>query len=283
MHVGVALVVMYDTYIHIGTRFPIEYLAPYPGQINRIEIRIQFFDEETRSKLLKEQLTAYREETAASEDEDEDAQKLEQDQQRCQEAIDFFMAMFVDKPPFRNQATTHEFLGQQSMDTAFAMMQQWLYELLATKKIDSNDVSFGATTPADLNELLELYVGGFDDPDDPTGQAVLWPIIESARVHVSSTILDSGVILVDAPGVSDSNEYRVKVAQSSLRKCGHIVVVLNGKTRVWNDLETKTNIEKISRRMGSSMTIAVTHSDLTLGGGADRKAFGKDEKRAEVD
>ena len=281
MHVGVILVAKYNAYVYVGTRFPIEYLAPYLGQVNRIAIQIRFFNEETCSELLKEQLTKYREEIPHPED--EDAQESEQDQQRCQEAIDFFTAMFVDKPPFRSQATMHEFLNQESMDTACIMMQRWLRQLLTAKRIDSDSVSFGAATPADLNELLEPYIGGFDDPDDPISQAVLWLIIESVRVHVSSRILDSGVILVDAPGVSDSNEYRVKVAQSSLRECGHIVVVLNGKTRVWNDLEAKKNVEKVSRRMGSNMTIAVTHSDLTLGGGADRKAFRKDETIAEID
>ena len=88
MHVGVILVARYNAYVYVGTRFPIEYLAPYLGQVNRIAIQIRFFNEETCSELLKEQLTKYREEIPHPED--EDAQESEQDQQRCQEAIDFF-------------------------------------------------------------------------------------------------------------------------------------------------------------------------------------------------
>ena len=46
-----------------------------------------------------------------------------------------------------------------------------------------------------------------------------WPLIEVVKIYVKSPVLESGAVLVDLPGVHDSNPARAAVARKYMRKC----------------------------------------------------------------
>ena len=71
----------------------------------------------------------------------------------------------------------------------------------------------------------------------------LWPLIRVVRVYTKSEALSTGAILVDLPGVFDSNAARVAVAEESMKRCSAhwIVAPINraADDKVARDLLTK--------------------------------------------
>ncbi|KAH6654028.1 hypothetical protein BKA67DRAFT_518272 [Truncatella angustata] len=63
------------------------------------------------------------------------------------------------------------------------------------------------------------------DSRESSGPSELWPLIKVVRIFLKSEILRNGIVLVDLPGVGDSNAARATVADKYLEKCNGIWVV----------------------------------------------------------
>ncbi|OJJ36596.1 hypothetical protein ASPWEDRAFT_170108 [Aspergillus wentii DTO 134E9] len=62
-------------------------------------------------------------------------------------------------------------------------------------------------------------------PDQPDSNMGLWPLIRVVRIYVKAAALATGAVLVDLPGVFDSNAARVAVAEDYMKQCSaHWVV-----------------------------------------------------------
>lgn len=46
-----------------------------------------------------------------------------------------------------------------------------------------------------------------------------WPLIRCVRLYVKAEVLSTGAVIVDLPGVHDSNQARAAVAQGYLKQC----------------------------------------------------------------
>lgn len=46
-----------------------------------------------------------------------------------------------------------------------------------------------------------------------------WPLIKVVRIYTKAEALSTGAVIVDLPGVHDSNAARAAVAQGSLKQC----------------------------------------------------------------
>lgn len=55
----------------------------------------------------------------------------------------------------------------------------------------------------------------------------LWPIIESVTIYLDAPLLSSGFVLVDLPGLHDSNHAREKIAREEQARCDDLMVVSN--------------------------------------------------------
>ncbi|KAG4437321.1 hypothetical protein IFR05_007217 [Cadophora sp. M221] len=78
----------------------------------------------------------------------------------------------------------------------------------------------------------------------------LWPFVKVIRIYLSSQVLKSGAVLADLPGFHDSNNARVKAAESYMYKCDEVFVVAD-ITRV----STNKNVELIFQKsLGSNLT-----------------------------
>ncbi|KAK9769426.1 hypothetical protein SCAR479_13908 [Seiridium cardinale] len=86
-----------------------------------------------------------------------------------------------------------------------------------------------APTASGLYKQLQQYI---DSKEKTKGQGeensrslALWPLIKVVRVYLKSDVLSTGIVLVDLPGVGDSNAARASVARKYLEKCNSIWVV----------------------------------------------------------
>lgn len=81
------------------------------------------------------------------------------------------------------------------------------------------------SSPSAFCHQLQQYV---DSPEKKTDEQVrkrekkqmeLWPLIKVVRIYVKSDAVSTGAVIVDLPGVHDSNAARAAVASSYLRQC----------------------------------------------------------------
>ena len=52
-----------------------------------------------------------------------------------------------------------------------------------------------------------------------------WPLIKVVKIFIKAPVLDTGAIIVDLPGVHDSNEARANVAKNYLKNCSGLWIV----------------------------------------------------------
>lgn len=68
---------------------------------------------------------------------------------------------------------------------------------------------------------INSYVYRMGNGDQPQ----TWPLIRKVQLQGPWLVLNSGAILVDLPGVKDSNAARAKVAENYLMNCNQIAIV----------------------------------------------------------
>jgi energy-coupling factor transporter ATP-binding protein EcfA2 len=69
----------------------------------------------------------------------------------------------------------------------------------------------------------------------------IWPFIKIIRVHLESPLLQAGIVLVDLPGLQDTNAARVKATESYLFRCEHFFIISN-LSRIMTDKSTKDSL-----------------------------------------
>lgn len=70
-------------------------------------------------------------------------------------------------------------------------------------------------------------------------QMEYWPLIKVVRIYTKSDALSTGAVIVDLPGVQDSNAARAAVAEGYLRQCTRLFIVASS-TRAIDDKAAKT-------------------------------------------
>jgi GTPase SAR1 family protein len=91
------------------------------------------------------------------------------------------------------------------------------------KRIQSSDC-------ASFYQRLQLYVDSQQKPAGNKGakpvlQLQLWPLIKVVRIYTKADALSTGAVIVDLPGVHDSNAARAAVAENYMRECTGLWIV----------------------------------------------------------
>ncbi|KAI0166678.1 hypothetical protein GGR57DRAFT_34099 [Xylariaceae sp. FL1272] len=104
-------------------------------------------------------------------------------------------------------------------------------EILGTTKTvyESNACAFNKSirTYVDSREKVQFSddMGRSQTKDAAIGE--LWPLIKVVRIFTKADALSTGAILVDLPGVEDSNAARAAIAGKYIEKCNALWVVAN--------------------------------------------------------
>jgi len=73
----------------------------------------------------------------------------------------------------------------------------------------------------EFRKQINSYVYRMGNGDQPQ----TWPLIRKVQLRGPWSVLSTGAVLVDLPGVRDSNAARAKVAESYLQNCNQIAIV----------------------------------------------------------
>ncbi|ETN43542.1 uncharacterized protein HMPREF1541_02701 [Cyphellophora europaea CBS 101466] len=96
-----------------------------------------------------------------------------------------------------------------------------------TLKLDSDD---GTDFYKDLQSYVDSKektsgIKGVHDPAKKPCEMEFWPLIRVVRLYVKSPALATGAVIVDLPGVHDSNQARAAVARSYMKQCTGLWIV----------------------------------------------------------
>ncbi|KAK6516342.1 hypothetical protein TWF506_006251 [Arthrobotrys conoides] len=71
----------------------------------------------------------------------------------------------------------------------------------------------------EVSKVVSAKSGGCGDEPE------LWPLVKVVKIYLDSEVLQTGAILVDLPGIQDTNAARTGVANEYLEKAEHVIIV----------------------------------------------------------
>ncbi|KAF7975844.1 hypothetical protein HWV62_8413 [Athelia sp. TMB] len=83
----------------------------------------------------------------------------------------------------------------------------------------------GARMPPPQQTVLTDFYSRESEHDDNENDVPLWPLVSKVQIFCKSATLSSGVILVDLPGIADSNAARSSIAKHYMKNAHFIFIV----------------------------------------------------------
>jgi GTPase SAR1 family protein len=78
---------------------------------------------------------------------------------------------------------------------------------------------------AEFATEIKPYIKSTSEPVKSRRSFTYWPLVKTIRLFTKSSVLSTGLVLVDLPGSGDSNAAREKVAQEYLQRVSAICIV----------------------------------------------------------
>ncbi|KAF7133652.1 hypothetical protein CNMCM5793_004944 [Aspergillus hiratsukae] len=151
----------------------------------------------------------------------------------------------------------------------FIQPEEWKRELeiLCHEMLDENpDINAIRTTREKIKATTlgssQTSSSPYIDSKSGTGRedAGLWPLIKSVRLYVKAQALATGAVLVDLPGLYDSNAARVAVADDYLKRCAaHWIVAPINRA-----VDDKIAQSLVSKHLKSQMIFDCVCDSLTF-------------------
>ncbi|KAK1569452.1 tat pathway signal sequence [Colletotrichum navitas] len=99
-----------------------------------------------------------------------------------------------------------------------------LMENTEIQKILGRTISLADVSAKGLSDQMQPYIGRKADTTEGGGMNP-WPLIKVVRVFVKAAALSTGAVIVDLPGVHDSNAARAAISTNYMKDCSGIWIV----------------------------------------------------------
>ncbi|KAH8889321.1 hypothetical protein GQ53DRAFT_825631 [Thozetella sp. PMI_491] len=122
---------------------------------------------------------------------------------------------------------------------------------------------FGAPTPGMFTKLMHKFIDSKETTSSRIESAAtmeLWPLIKVVKVYVKHPVLETGLVIVDLPGVHDSNAARSKVASKYQEQCTGTWVV----APITRAVDDKTAHELMGDSFRRQMQLDGGFADITM-------------------
>lgn len=138
---------------------------------------------------------------------------------------------------------------------------------------------FCATSSQDLYAVLQEYI---DSKEKKSSEMEYWPLIKVVRIYCKASALSTGTILVDLPGVQDSNAARAAVAENYIKMCNGLWITAGIDRAISNKAAQELLGNSFKRQMKydgafSGATFVCTKSDDILTAEVEKSLNVEDE------
>ncbi|KAI0816315.1 hypothetical protein GGR55DRAFT_697199 [Xylaria sp. FL0064] len=120
-------------------------------------------------------------------------------------------------------------------------------------------------TAKELYQAIQIYVDSKQKTtltplSEDEIDTQLWPLIKVVRIYTKADVLSTGAVIVDLPGVQDSNAARAAVAAEYIQRCSGLLVV-STVTRAVNDRAAQ---ELLGERFKQQLQLDGNYSNVTF-------------------
>ncbi|KAF2116450.1 hypothetical protein BDV96DRAFT_52664 [Lophiotrema nucula] len=253
----------------------IEFCYIAPMQDASYQAEIEFFCKEAGIQMVNQMFAHYvknamaRDREAAQNNGDEYFEENDEEDGNAKTALQNFLSMFKDQSDFANEAAARAFLSKATSPTDYKLLHQlhtWT-ENIRRRFLpnDSDTVIIGSNDISDLVDKVLPFTrsvpyASFND--EPLGYSP-WPLVNIIRIRLEHPLL-KGLSLLDMPGVSDSNQWRVDATNRHLQKCDVSVVVSKIGGRPESDRPFEQFVKDAYRRRRSGSVILVATASDTV-------------------
>lgn len=155
---------------------------------------------------------------------------------------------------------TREGIVRHAGDSAALAQQSLVRAVLGSVK------QLRATSSPDIYEGLQKYI---DSKEKRSTQMEYWPLIKVVRIYCKAAALSTGIVLVDLPGVQDSNAARAAVAENYIKMCSGLWITAGIDRAINNKVAQKLLGNSFKRQLKydgafSGVTFICTKTDDVL-------------------
>ncbi|KAI1353072.1 hypothetical protein F5Y01DRAFT_303528 [Xylaria sp. FL0043] len=140
-----------------------------------------------------------------------------------------------------------------------------LAEKPAVKALLGTTKTVHKRTAKELYQAIQIYVDSKQKTtltplSEDEIDTQLWPLIKVVRIYTKADVLSTGAVIVDLPGVQDSNAARAAVAADYIQRCSGLYVV-STITRAVNDQAAQ---ELLGERFKQQLQLDGNYSNVTF-------------------
>jgi hypothetical protein len=211
---------------------------------------------------LTTELTEIPDDDSDEEEELVDEDKLAEAQSRASAAVDMLMHVMPDL--FPTEEATKEVLNQAiSRDDPFVRSilerrTRSIYSELALSGLRNNQKVFYAAIESQLQKQVRPFISKNNKNNVPgtSLRCCLYPFVASTEYRMKTRALETGNIVADCPGISDTDHSRVDETRNCIQD-SDIVVVVEDIRRVGSEDQVYKELHQAYKRGGSGGAILV--------------------------
>jgi hypothetical protein len=179
-------------------------------------------------------------------------------------SLDVFGALFCDQKEFCSRSAAVNYLEQYRSRNHLIIkeMNIWVQGLLG-KHTNADGTTFRqASTAQTLIRDITPFTSAVAESEGEEVAPSLWPLVKKIKFGLDNPLLNDGVVLVDLPGLRDSNKTRNVNVSKALRDCTHYYIVADIK-RVQDDATVSDYMMRgYQSKSNDRVTVVCTHTDV---------------------
>lgn len=271
-----------------GTNVVHEYSNAMPMQIPNFLVRVRYLRLDQIKKLIRGHCHNIFEHINLSH---ATLEELEEDEikdmkEKHDTGLDFFMTILREDEDFEDADEASEYFKERKSEDESDVAQE--LSSLVDKLLDAQDIKANGMTkeyPAEHeSELTNIFQKISGPPSFASGggkKSSLWPLIIKVEVHHDKDMLNAGVVLGDAPGVTDTNRTVVQNTKSYLKNAGTILVFAT-PSRIEKNPELEANLRACIRlgKMHQTYLVITMIDNKTTIKDAERPNFPQEDQDA---
>ncbi|KAK5120144.1 hypothetical protein LTR85_006625 [Meristemomyces frigidus] len=224
-----------------------------PDQVEAYQATIYFHDTKKVEMLVKKYFRdiydySKKDEVEAGEGEGKANEVDEEELQAKNEtATEFFRALLCDQKEFRTEELIVQHVASAAScdDTnAIAVMLRLILALLTDLTPTEGRMLFKKDK---LREIAKALKTVCRESNAAEGKSSPWPLISRVQIQMRSRLLEEGIMLVDLPGVTDTNQIRVDATKDYFKSCSCIVIA-HPIERIVDHTSVFQNLRECARR-----------------------------------
>ncbi|KAK5700424.1 hypothetical protein LTR17_022926 [Elasticomyces elasticus] len=245
------------------TCVPTQYSSPFAHQTKQYAALIIYYNAADTQELLAGFLRDV-ETDEFEQDPAWDAETRQLFHRRAVSALKSLQVLFRDQEEFATLDSTREYLRSnyedKSINALYKMVQSCEEKLKDKSIIDGSHAECcEASTRGKLRQAIDPFMNARANGTEPS----LWPLVKQVCIGVEGSRVLDKVTIVDLPGISDTNETRIKVVRDYIKTIDHIWMVTS-IGRVVDDALTTDMVYRYGKLFKGCITIIATKSDTDI-------------------